>query len=295
LNICWKKWLHQKIQWIPTFSLFLFLYPIGWFASHFFYFFNSEISSNTLSIIGTLITFSLFLIILPSWGRNRWKTNSLWVSIGLDYKNKFRAIKIFCSGFIFSFFLLLMFFLFIFLCGGVDSFHYIRVGALLNAIVLIVGIGFAEEIIFRGWLMEEMVLLFGLRTGIVLQSAIFSLAHLRFDIGLFPLIPFFTGLFLFGLVLTLRRTIDKGSLWGCIGLHGGLVGIWYLVDAGMIVFSQDTPYFLLGPSEFMVNPISSVLGITILLTTIFFQRRLFARTGRFLASTVNASFKDEIP
>ena len=143
--------------------------------------------------------------------------------------------------------------------------------------------------------MEEMVLLFGLKRGIIFQSAIFSLAHFRSDIGLVALIPFLAGLFLFGLVLTLRRSLDKGSLLGCIGLHGGLVSIWYLVDSGMIIFSVDTPYYLLGPSRNMVNPIGSVIGIIILLITIFFQRRLFARTGRFLASTVNASSKDETP
>ena len=185
--------------------------------------------------------------------------------------------------------------LFFLLCGWVDRFDNIKFTALLNSILLIVGIVVAEEIVFRGWLMEEMVLLFGLRRGIIIQSIIFSLAHYRSDIGLLALIPFFTGLFLFGLVLTLRRTIDRGSLWGCIGLHGGLVGIWYLIDSGMLVFSIDTPYFLLGPSENMVNPIGSIIGITVLLITIFFQRRFFARTGRFLASTVNASFKDETP
>ena len=103
------------------------------------------------------------------------------------------------------------------------------------------------------------------------------------------------GLFLFGIVLTLRRTFDKGSLWGCIGLHGGLVGIWYLVDSGMVVFTSDVPYYLLGPSKDMVNPIASVIALPVLLIIIFFQRRLFDRTGRFLASTVKASFKDEIP
>ena len=283
------------MQWIPTFSLFLFLYPAGWFISHFFYLFNHHISSNNLSIIGTIITFFLFLIVLPSWGRIRWQTNYVWSSIGLDFENKFRAIKTFFSGFIFSFCLLLTFCLFMYLFGWIDSFNYIQGSALLNAILLIISIVFAEEIIFRGWLMEEMVLLFGLRRGIIFQSIIFSLAHYRSDIGLFALIPFLFGLFLFGLVLNLRRTIDKGSLWGCIGLHGGLVGIWYLFDSGMVIFSINTPYYLLGPSKSMVNPIGSVIGITILLMTIISQRRLFARTGRFLASTVNASFKDETP
>ncbi len=283
------------MQWIPTFTLFLFLYPAGWLLSRFFYLFNRDISSNNLSIIGTIITFLFFLILLPSWGKNRWKTNHLWVSIGLDYKNKCRALKIFFSGFIFSFFLLLIFFLFILLFGWVDRVDYIKLGALLNAILLIVSIIFAEEVVFRGWLMEEMVLLFGLRNGIIFQSIIFSLAHYRSDIGLLNLIPFLIGLFLFGIVLTLRRTMDKGSIWGCIGLHGGFVGIWYLFDSGMVVFASDTPYFFLGPSKNMVNPIGSFVGIIILLVTIFFQRRLFARTGRFLASTVNASCKDETP
>ena len=283
------------MQWIPTFTLFLFLYPAGWIVSRFFYLFDRDISSNNLSIIGTIISFILFLVVLPSWGSIRWKTNNLWLSIGLDFNDKFKALKIFFSGFIFSVFLIFILFMFCFICGWIDRVGYVKFTEFLNAILLIIGIVFAEEIVFRGWLMEEMTLLFGLRRGIILQSTIFSLAHYRSDIGLLALIPFLTGLFLFGLVLTLRRTIDRGSLWGCIGLHGGLVGIWYLFDSGMVIFSIDTPYFVLGPSRNMVNPVGSVIGITILLFTLFFQRRLFARTGRFLASTVNASFKDEIP
>ena len=283
------------MQWLPTFSLFLFLYPAGWFISHFFCLFNRNISSDDLSIISTIIAFFLFLTVLPSWGRIRWKTNDLWLYIGLDLKNKFKAIKIFVSGFLFSFFLLLIFCLFVYLCGWIDGFNYIKVGALFNSVLLIIGIVSAEEIIFRGWLMEELVLLWGLRRGIIFQSAIFSLAHFRSDIGVLPLISFLIGLFLFGLVLTLRRIIDRGSLFGCIGLHGGLVGIWYLVDSGLVIFSVDTPYYLLGPSKFMVNPIGSIIGIIILLITIFFQRRFFASTGRFEESTVNASFKDETP
>ena len=283
------------MQWIPTLTLFLFLYPAGWIVSRFFYIFDRGISPNNLSIIGTLISFILFLAVLPSWGSIRWKTNNLWLSIGLAVNNQFRALRIFFSGFIFSVFLIFILCIFCFICGWIDRLDYIKFTELLNAILLIVGIIFAEEIVFRGWLMEEMALLFGVRRGIILQSIIFSLAHFRSDISLLALIPFLTGLFLFGLVLTLRRTIDRGALWGCVGLHGGLVGIWYLIDSGMVVFSIDTPYFLLGPSRNMVNPIGSVFGIIILLGTLFFQRRLFARTGRFLASTVNASFKDEMP
>ena len=287
--------MHLKIRWLPTFTLFLFLYPAGWFISHLFYFFKQDINPINLSIIGTIITFFLFLNILPSWAHIRWKSNNAWLSIGLDFKNKFTVLKNFLSGFIFSVFLLFILILFLFLFGWVERFDYVPFIEFLNAFLLIVGIVFAEEIIFRGWLMEEMVLLFGFKKGIILQSTIFSLAHYRSDIGLLASISFLTGLFLFGIVLTLRRFIDKGLLWGSIGLHGGLVGIWYLFDAGMVVFTIDTPYFFLGPSKNMVNPIGSAIGIAILLVTIFFQRRFFAKTVRFFAPTVNASFKNETP
>ncbi len=285
----------QRRQYIPTFTLFLILYPLGWILSHFYYFFDQNIESSSLSIIGTIITFILFLIILPSWGKVRWKTNHVWLNIGLNIKNKSKTFKKFLNGFLWSFFLVFSFLLFIFLCGWIDDFNYINFKSLFDAFVLLVGVGFAEEIIFRGWLMEEMILLFGPKRGIVIESAVFSLCHYRSDIGFIALIPFLSSLFLFGLVLTLRRTIDKGDLWGCIGLHGGLVGTWYLIDSGLVIFSFDIPYYLLGPSKAMVNPIGSVLGIIILLIIVFFQLRLFVRTGRFLASTVNASFKDEIP
>ena len=79
------------MQWIPTLTLFLFLYPAGWIISRFVCLFDSDISSNNLSIIGTIISFILFLSVLPSWGSIRWETNNIWLSIGLDVNNKFTA------------------------------------------------------------------------------------------------------------------------------------------------------------------------------------------------------------
>ena len=69
----------------------------------------------------------------------------------------------------------------------------------------------------------------------------------------------------------------------------------FLFMEALIDFDGEVPYYLLGPSREMVNPIGSIFGITILLIILFFQRRLFSRNGRFLTSTVSASFKDEMP
>ena len=191
------------MQWIPTFTLFPILYLIGWIISHFFYIFYKDISPINLSLLGTIITFFSFIILLPSWAKLRWKTHQPWVILGLNFEKKYEAIKLFFDGLMWAIFLLTILLLFFFLFGWIESFNHISINSLFNAFLLVIGVGFVEEIIFRGWLMQEMIFLFGVRKGIILQAAIFSLVHIRFDVGLFALIPFSLGLFLFGLVLTL--------------------------------------------------------------------------------------------
>jgi len=44
----------------------------------------------------------------------------------------------------------------------------------LNSIVLGLGVGFAEEIIFRGWLLEELKFEYGAKISIALQAIIFA-------------------------------------------------------------------------------------------------------------------------
>jgi hypothetical protein len=40
------------------------------------------------------------------------------------------------------------------------------------------------------------------------------------------------GLLFLGLALGLQRRADGGLLWGAVGLHGGLVGGWFVLLAG---------------------------------------------------------------
>ena len=74
------------------------------------------------------------------------------------------------------------------------------------------------------------------------------------------------GLILLGIFLSLVKIRDKGSLWNCIGIHGGLVGIWFLLNNGLIEFKENTPSFLAGPfTQNVPNPIGSFSAILILL------------------------------
>ena len=59
---------------------------------------------------------------------------------------------------------------------------------LLNSLLLIIGIGFAEELVFRGWLLEELKNQYGLKKAIVFQALAFSIVHVGFDMPFWQMI-----------------------------------------------------------------------------------------------------------
>ena len=137
----------------------------------------------------------------------------------------------------------------------------LEIQAILNCLLLALGVGFAEELIFRAWLWEELTKMLGPRGGLLGQAALFSLVHTRFNLGLGPMLGLLTGLLLLGLMLALLRLRVKGSLWGCIGLHGGLVGGWFLVHQNLLITDTNAPMWLVGPGGSNANPLGGVVAI----------------------------------
>ncbi len=147
-------------------------------------------------------------------------------------------------------------------------------GLVLNGLALGLGVGFAEELLFRGWLLGELSLLLGAQRALVLQAVLFSLVHTRFNLPLGPLLGLLGGLLLLGLALGLQRRADGGLLWGAVGLHGGLVGGWFVLQNGLMAVNPSAPAWLMGPA----NPIGGVLGWLGLLLLLLARRRWW-RTG----------------
>lgn len=145
----------------------------------------------------------------------------------------------------------------------------LSLGLLLNALALGLGVGFAEELLFRGWLLGELELLVGRQRALLLQAAVFSLAHTRFNLPFLQLAGLLGGLLLLGLALGLERRADGGSLWGAVGLHGGLVGGWFLLNQGLLPVAPGAPAWLMGPG----NPIGGALGWLGLVLLLIAQRR----------------------
>ncbi len=131
---------------------------------------------------------------------------------------------------------------------------------LANALALGLGVGFAEELLFRGWLWGELAFHLGRGRGALAQALVFSLVHVRTDMGASGLVGLLGGLTLLALALALRRRADGGLLWGAVGLHGGLVGGWFALQQGALAIRADAPSWLVGPGGASPNPVGGLLG-----------------------------------
>ncbi len=259
---------------MPSLLVVPIVYLIGWLTVQPLRIFSNIFSTDSISLFGTIISFIVFIFLLPSWSQMRWGTKTVFRAIGVTNNNTKATIRFFWRGIIWAFVLLFILLFSAFLCSSLVWIGDVNLALISNALLLCLGVGFAEELIFRGWLWEELNNIISPKLGIYVQALIFSIVHIRFDQGYISMILLLIGLFLLGLLLAIRRKLDGGSLWGCIGFHGGLVGGWFLVgNGGLIQLASNTPGWIVGPGDIESNPIAGLLAITILLVKLFYYRK----------------------
>ena len=246
-----------------------FLYLIGWLLANPILLFG--VNKDNLSLIGTIFTFLIFVCSLPKWFEIRWGLENTWKLLGVRRKDRNRSLLFyFLRGFLLSTILISFIIIPIILTQWGFWIGKVSPGITINAIFLIIGIGFTEELIFRGWLLEEFKNQFGLKKAIISQALIFSLVHIGIDLPFWEMISILTGLFLLGILLSLIKLKDNNSLWGCIGLHGGLVGLWFLSNNGLLTISKESPKWLVGPGTINTNPLGGIFGISLMIIFCFF-------------------------
>ncbi len=221
--------------------------------------------------MGTIISFAVFILILPSWVEIRWKKHSFLQVIGFTGASPRQQLIFFTKGILWAILLVAMILVPILLGSWGKWIGLLSHEILLNGLLLGIGVGIAEEIIFRAWLWGELNQLVGSRWGLIGQAAVFSLVHVRFDLGLVSMLGLFLGLFLLGFSLALRRRLDQKSLWGCVGFHGGLVGGWFLVNAELIQLSPSAPQWLVGTGILTPNPLGGLVGIFLMMIIVWHQ------------------------
>ena len=265
-----KKILVSKPKIFSTILFIPFLYLLGWILANPLLIFG--INVEDISLIGTILTFLIFVLFLPKWFEIRWGFNNPWIILGINKIDK-KEIRFlyFLKGFLYSIILLVLILIPIFTNQWGNWLGRTSPEILLNALLLIIGVGFAEELVFRGWLLEELKNQYGFKKALIFQALLFSIVHIGFDMPFWQMISILFGLFLLGILLSIMRIQDNNSLWGCAGLHGGLVGIWFLINHGLIEISKDAPMWLVGPGNINTNPLGGMYGISLLLVLLFFN------------------------
>ena len=244
--------LFSTIIFIP------FLYILGWILTTPLLLMG--LGRETISLIGTIITFLIFIFSLPKWFEIRWGLTNTWKLVGLERNRK--IVLYFLKGFLLSIILISLILIPIMRTEWGYWIGNISPNKLINSIFLLIGVGLAEELIFRGWLLEELKNQFGIKKAILTQALIFSIVHIGFDLPFWEMVSILTGLFFLGILLSLLRLKDNNSLWGCIGLHGGLVGLWFITNNGLLAIAKDSPKWLVGPGNINTNPLGGIFGIS---------------------------------
>ena len=265
---------------LSTIIFIPFLYICGWILAT--PIFLLGVDKENLSLIGTIFTFLIFIFSLPKWFKLRWGVINTWKLLGIKKIDKnINLFIFFLRGFLLS--IILISLILIPIIGTKWGYWIgtISPDIFINAIFLILGVGFAEELIFRGWLLEELKKQFGLKKAILGQAFIFSIVHIGFDLPFLQMLSILSGLFLLGILLSLIRLKDKNSLWGCIGLHGGLVGLWFITNNGLLEISKNSPKWLVGPGTVNTNPLGGIFGISLLSIFCFLNFRLLREKSKF--------------
>ena len=274
----WVAWLSQHRRWVPTLVLIPALYGLGWLLMQPIAQLIPDLPIASRDLLGTIISLLLFLIVLPSWVRIRWSTRHPWRQLGLNRASSGpKRSRALLRGLRWATALLVL--ISLISLGGQWAYWLgdLPFPRLINALLLCFGVGLAEELLFRGWLWGELNFLIGARRAVPAQAAIFSLVHTRFNLGFWPMVGLLVGLFLLGMALATRRRLDQGSLWGCVGLHGGLVGGWFALQSGLLQWSPQSPLWLTGPGD---NPLGGIVGIVAMGALVSFQLTALARAAR---------------
>ncbi|MBW0174582.1 MAG: CPBP family intramembrane metalloprotease, partial [Vulcanococcus sp.] len=190
--------------------------------------------------LAALPAVAALLISLPVRLRRCWAEAKPWQRLGVLGSQE-AVTKALLRGVLKAIVLLALVITALALSGELSWMPQLNTGLLLNAVALGLGVGFAEELLFRGWLFGELSLLLGPQRALWLQAALFSLVHTRFNLPPIQLVGLLVGLVLLGLALGLQRRADGGLLWGAIGLHGGLVAGWFVLHQGLVAINPSAP------------------------------------------------------
>ena len=260
-------------HWWGTVLYVPVLYGLGWLASRPLLLLAPGWRADQVDLAGLAVSLGLLLLTLPLRLERVWGIAQPWQRLGVSAPGPSPVLRALLRGVIKALLLLVPLTALLLLSGQALWLGDLGGAALLNALALVLGVGFAEELLFRGWLWGELELLLGPQRALWAQAGVFALLHPWYRMPGLEALALLGGLVLLGLVLALQRRADAGLLWGAVGLHGGLVGGWFALHNGLIELSPAAPAWLVGPGGANPNPIGGLFGLAALGLLLWVRRR----------------------
>ena len=135
-----------------------------------------------------------------------------------------------------------------------------QVRVVLEGFLVAVGVALGEELVFRGWLLDELERDYAPSTALWASSLTFAVLHfIRPFAEIVRTFPQFPGLVGLGLLLVWAKRSSQGILGISIGLHAGLVWGFYMVNVGgWVEYTGTVSAWWSGVDQ---NPLAGGLGL----------------------------------
>lgn len=223
-------WLRVLALIVPYFIIVGIFQAIGFFLSGTEIFdANHEMSSIQKVIINFCTLIGTFLLI---WIFMKFVDKEPFIKLGFQTKNR---AKDFVAGILIGAFVMASGYLLLLVLEEIQFVHILfDAKELILSISLFIIVSFTEEVLFRGYILKNLMTSFNKYVALIISSILFAIAHgINPNIDLLSLI----NIFLAGIILGLTFIHTK-NLWFPIALHLS----WNLFQTvfGFNVSGQDT-------------------------------------------------------
>ncbi len=271
MKINWSKFATSPApQRLGIFIAFLLLFWLP-FALPLYFLLRSDPNLTTIVTMSAL--FGVFLFLLKFWGDRVYGIKAGFNFYGLVWtrQNGVNWLKGLSIGLLFTFSLFITESLFGWVTLQPSNTFLLKI--VLEGSLTGIGVAFAEELFFRGWLLTELEQDYSLKQSLWASSLIFALLHFLKPLPeIIRTFPQFPALVLLGIILVLAKRSHQNQLGISMGIHGGLVWGYYILNVGQIIqYSGTVPDWVTGVDK---NPLISIMGILFLcLLLIWVQRK----------------------
>ena len=280
-----EAWIKRRGAWGRIFSFLLMLaiavapivLPLYWISAAT----SDETLSNITEIAALALIYIGFLVALPIWGKRihgwRHPFSDYGLSLRLQTARDLLIAMIVGMFGVFALFGLQT--LFGWAEPSAPSPRFSRF--VIEGLIMALAVGFAEEMLFRGWLLGELEENYGSKAALWMCALFFAATHfIKPWSEIVRTFPQFLGLVLLGMALVWARRSPTGRpiasvthsaklsnrvrsrLGYPIGLHAGLIYGYYLINVGgLSEYTGAAPEWVTGIDK---NPLAGLLGLGLL-------------------------------